>query len=164
MLHVKDVVVNEKVGARLSRGLVRRADEAPNTFLALHNIVSKRDFSRVERIDIASDDGGAEPVLLDDGLTVHLGNFGTTAEDVVPQPELCEPLARVLQSLGVRRAMVVCGSVNAEVLSPESKVQIPKSEDSSDCATTVLRRAPCLTVDCGLWTVDFPTHIPDKSH
>jgi len=29
----------------------------------------------------------------------------------VPQPELCEPLARVLQSLGVRRAMVVCGAV-----------------------------------------------------
>ena len=27
----------------------------------------------------------------------------------VPVPELCEPLARVLQSLGVRRAMVVCG-------------------------------------------------------
>jgi anthranilate phosphoribosyltransferase len=29
----------------------------------------------------------------------------------VPQPALCEPLARVLQSLGVRRAMVVCGKV-----------------------------------------------------
>ena len=29
----------------------------------------------------------------------------------VPRPEMCEPLARVLQSLGVRRAMVVCGSV-----------------------------------------------------
>jgi anthranilate phosphoribosyltransferase len=29
----------------------------------------------------------------------------------VPRPELCEPLARVLQSLGVRRAMVVCGEV-----------------------------------------------------
>jgi anthranilate phosphoribosyltransferase len=29
----------------------------------------------------------------------------------VPRPELCEPLARVLQSLGVRRAMVVCGAV-----------------------------------------------------
>jgi len=29
----------------------------------------------------------------------------------VPQPALCEPLAHVLQSLGVRRAMVVCGSV-----------------------------------------------------
>jgi anthranilate phosphoribosyltransferase len=27
----------------------------------------------------------------------------------VPRAELCEPLARVLQSLGVRRAMVVCG-------------------------------------------------------
>jgi len=30
----------------------------------------------------------------------------------VPRPELCEPIARVLQSLGVRRAMVVCGSVS----------------------------------------------------
>ena len=29
----------------------------------------------------------------------------------VPRPDLCEPLAHVLQSLGVRRAMVVCGSV-----------------------------------------------------
>ncbi len=32
----------------------------------------------------------------------------------VPRPELCEPLARVLQALGVRRAMVVCGSVPNE--------------------------------------------------
>jgi anthranilate phosphoribosyltransferase len=31
----------------------------------------------------------------------------------VPRPELCEPLARVLQSLGVRRAMVVCSAVPA---------------------------------------------------
>ena len=29
----------------------------------------------------------------------------------VPSPELCEPLARVLQSLGVRRAMVVSGGI-----------------------------------------------------
>ena len=29
----------------------------------------------------------------------------------VPRPELCEPLARVLQSLGVRRAIVVSGKV-----------------------------------------------------
>ena len=29
----------------------------------------------------------------------------------VPRPEWCEPLATVLQSLGVRRAMVVCGQV-----------------------------------------------------
>jgi anthranilate phosphoribosyltransferase len=32
----------------------------------------------------------------------------------VPRPELCEPLALVLQQLGVRRAMVVCGTVPEE--------------------------------------------------
>lgn len=32
----------------------------------------------------------------------------------VPRPGLCEPLARVLQSLGVRRAMVVSGAVGGE--------------------------------------------------
>ncbi len=32
----------------------------------------------------------------------------------VARPELCEPFARVLQSLGVRRAMVVCGNVPRE--------------------------------------------------
>ena len=37
----------------------------------------------------------------------------------VPRAELCGPLAQVLQSLGVRRAMVVTGQVQ----SPESKVQ-----------------------------------------
>ena len=31
----------------------------------------------------------------------------------VPRPDLCEPLAQVLQSLGVRRAMVVCGKVSS---------------------------------------------------
>jgi anthranilate phosphoribosyltransferase len=31
----------------------------------------------------------------------------------VPRPELCEPFAHALQSLGVRRAMVVCGKVSA---------------------------------------------------
>jgi anthranilate phosphoribosyltransferase len=30
----------------------------------------------------------------------------------VPRQELCEPLAHVLQSLGIRRAMVVCGKVS----------------------------------------------------
>ena len=29
----------------------------------------------------------------------------------VPRPQLCEPMARVLQSLGIRRGMVVCGEV-----------------------------------------------------
>jgi anthranilate phosphoribosyltransferase len=32
----------------------------------------------------------------------------------VPRPDFCEPLARVLQSLGVRRAMVVCGAARDE--------------------------------------------------
>jgi anthranilate phosphoribosyltransferase len=32
----------------------------------------------------------------------------------VPRPDLCEPIARVLQALGVRRAMVVCGSLKDE--------------------------------------------------
>ena len=32
----------------------------------------------------------------------------------VPRPELCEPMARALQSLGVRRGMVVCGSAARE--------------------------------------------------
>jgi len=32
----------------------------------------------------------------------------------VPRPDLCEPFARVLQSLGVRRAMVACGAVPGE--------------------------------------------------
>ncbi len=40
----------------------------------------------------------------------------------VPRPELCEPIARVLQSLGVRRAMVVCGAVEATVPSPQGLV------------------------------------------
>ncbi len=40
----------------------------------------------------------------------------------VPRPELCEPLARVLQSLGVRRAMVVSGAV------PSSEFRVPSLE------------------------------------
>ena len=39
----------------------------------------------------------------------------------VPRPELCEPMAKVLRSIGVRRGMVVCG----EVQNPKSKVQGP---------------------------------------
>jgi len=33
----------------------------------------------------------------------------------VPRPEMCEPMARVLQMLGVRRGMVVCGEVKSKV-------------------------------------------------
>ena len=37
----------------------------------------------------------------------------------VPRPELCEPLAHVLQSLGVHRAMVVCGRVQSRAAANE---------------------------------------------
>lgn len=36
----------------------------------------------------------------------------------VPRPELCEPMARVLQSLGIRRGMVVSGAVPADGQGP----------------------------------------------
>jgi anthranilate phosphoribosyltransferase len=36
----------------------------------------------------------------------------------VAQPALCEPLAQVLQSLGVRRAMVVCGRISPPAQAP----------------------------------------------
>jgi anthranilate phosphoribosyltransferase len=42
----------------------------------------------------------------------------------VPRPELCEPLARVLQSLGVRRAMVVCGKISSN---EKSAIRNPQS-------------------------------------
>lgn len=38
----------------------------------------------------------------------------------VPRPELCEPLAHVLQSLGVRRGMVVSGAVPPQAGSPKA--------------------------------------------
>lgn len=41
----------------------------------------------------------------------------------VPRRDLCEPLARVLQSLGVRRAMVVCGGVNQKSTGQSPKPQ-----------------------------------------
>ena len=43
----------------------------------------------------------------------------------VPRPEFCEPLAHVLQSLGVRRAMVVCGKI------PNPESQISKGGESA---------------------------------
>src|SRR5204862_1177716 len=40
----------------------------------------------------------------------------------VLEPRLCEPMARVLQALGARRAMVVCGQVEPEAQRPKSKI------------------------------------------
>jgi anthranilate phosphoribosyltransferase len=51
----------------------------------------------------------------------------------VPRPELCEPLAHVLQSLGVRRAMVVCGKVQ----DPKSKAQSAIDELSTLGESTI---------------------------
>src|SRR6185436_2761319 len=52
----------------------------------------------------------------------------------VPRPELCEPVARVLQRLGVRRGMVVSGRVQG----PQSNVQSPGAE------LTPVGSEPCL--------------------
>jgi anthranilate phosphoribosyltransferase len=57
----------------------------------------------------------------------------------VPRPELCEPLARVLQSLGVRRGMVVSGEVsssdgNARTETRNSK---PETRNSFDELSTL---------------------------
>lgn len=49
----------------------------------------------------------------------------------VPEPELCAPLARALQTLGVRRGMVVSGAVGGpppERGNPESGIRNAKSE------------------------------------
>jgi len=43
----------------------------------------------------------------------------------VPRPDMCEPIARVLQSLGVRRAMVVCGSVPADKMGRRAHLAEP---------------------------------------
>jgi anthranilate phosphoribosyltransferase len=40
----------------------------------------------------------------------------------VPRPDLCVPIAQVLQRLGARRAMVVSGRVECEVQSPKSQM------------------------------------------
>ena len=49
----------------------------------------------------------------------------------VPRPELCEPMARVLQALGVRRGMVVCGKVRtSNIEHPTSNVESGNAESS----------------------------------
>jgi anthranilate phosphoribosyltransferase len=70
----------------------------------------------------------------------------------VPRPDLCEPLACVLQSLGVRRAMVVCGAVPGEggalryldELSPLGPTTIAEfyQERALTCSTLTLESFP----------------------
>lgn len=40
----------------------------------------------------------------------------------VPRPDMCEPLARVLSSLGIRRGMVVCGSAGDDLWMDELSI------------------------------------------
>jgi anthranilate phosphoribosyltransferase len=60
----------------------------------------------------------------------------------VPRPELCEPLAKVLQSLGVRRAMVVCGKVSGvgflDELSPLGENSVAEFYHERGFATSTL--------------------------
>jgi anthranilate phosphoribosyltransferase len=59
----------------------------------------------------------------------------------VPRPELCEPLARVLQSLGVRRAMVVCGRIGEsglDELSPLGTNHVAEFYQERGFATSTL--------------------------
>ncbi len=49
----------------------------------------------------------------------------------VPRPEMCEPFAHVLQSLGVRRAMVVCGKVESNAVSADSSDKSGKRKAES---------------------------------
>jgi anthranilate phosphoribosyltransferase len=66
----------------------------------------------------------------------------------VPRPDLCEPLAKVLQALGVRRAMVVCGTVTDEngavrfldELSPLGPTTV--AEFYQECALSVSQLTP----------------------
>ena len=48
----------------------------------------------------------------------------------VPRVELCEPLAKVLQSLGVRRGMVVTGSVTSDECSVKPEAHAPQNHAS----------------------------------
>ena len=62
----------------------------------------------------------------------------------VPRPEMCEPMARVLQTLGVRRAMVVCGEVplgnaecgtrNAEIINASSPIAANSNQTTQPIA------------------------------
>ena len=70
----------------------------------------------------------------------------------VPRPQLCEPLAHVLQTLGVRRAMVVCGSAPDETgtvryldeLSPLGPTTVAEfyQENALNCSTLMPEAFP----------------------
>ncbi len=59
----------------------------------------------------------------------------------VPRPELCEPMARALQSLGARRGMVVCGEA------PVAADVNPRQNESREPATARLDELSTLGVN-----------------
>jgi anthranilate phosphoribosyltransferase len=84
----------------------------------------------------------------------------------VPRPELCESLARVLQALGVHRAMVVCGRVKSEVQSPKSEIHDNATRNTQHAFLDELSTLGTNTVaefyqECGLTCATFdPTPLP----
>ena len=62
----------------------------------------------------------------------------------VPRVELCEPLARVLQSLGLRRGMVVCGSIESNIQGPKSGVLSENSGLAAGMPPEPAGRTPAL--------------------
>ncbi|MEY4386687.1 MAG: anthranilate phosphoribosyltransferase [Verrucomicrobiota bacterium] len=55
----------------------------------------------------------------------------------VARPEMCEPIARVLQTLGVHRAMVVCGDVPLSAADGENRMKEGRAESPSTGAGIV---------------------------
>jgi len=75
----------------------------------------------------------------------------------VPRPELCEPFARVLQSLGVRRAMVVCGAVRDETGSLRYLDELSPLGPTTIAEFYQERGVACSTLSPGLFPVQAVT-------
>lgn len=75
----------------------------------------------------------------------------------VPRPDLCEPLARVLQTLGVRRAMVVSGSVPAESGGPRYLDELSPLGPTTVAEFYQERALACSELDPGLFPLQPAT-------
>ncbi|HWX19803.1 MAG TPA: anthranilate phosphoribosyltransferase [Candidatus Binatia bacterium] len=78
----------------------------------------------------------------------------------VSRPELCNPLARVLQTLGVRRAMVVCGSAPESATHPPAST-VPPPQFLDELSTLGESTIAEFHQDLGFSvSVLSPTHFP----
>jgi anthranilate phosphoribosyltransferase len=75
----------------------------------------------------------------------------------VPRPELCEPFARVLQSLGIRRAMVVCGAVRDETGSIRYLDELSPLGPTTIAEFYQERGVACSTLSPGLFPMQAAT-------